>query len=81
VISAVELPTSALSIVAVFPSDQLAPLLIMLIVGVDEPSVTTSTIVPEDEPPVTLTPLYVPGVPPVPPDIVPICEIPLDLDS
>ena len=39
-------------------------------VGVDEPSVVTSAVVPEDEPPVTATPLYVPGVPPVPPAIV-----------
>jgi len=54
----------------VLPSAQPVPLLIILIVGVDEPSITTSTIVPEDEPPVTDTFLYVPGVPPVPPVIV-----------
>ena len=77
-ISAVELPTFAFAIVAVFPSVQPEPLLIMLIVGVDEPSVMTSTTVPELEPPVTATFLNVPGVPPVPPAIPDTREIPFE---
>jgi len=53
----------------VLPSAQPEPLLIIVIVGVDEPSVTISAVAPVDEPPVTDTFLYVPGVPPVPPVI------------
>ena len=50
----------------------------MLIVGVDEPSVMTSTTVPELEPPVTATFLNVPGVSPVPPAIPDTREIPFE---
>ena len=69
VMLAVEAPTFAFAIVAVFPSAQPCPFLIIVMIGADEPSVITSTTVPVLEPPVTATFLNVPGVPPVPPAI------------
>jgi len=62
----------------VLPSAQPEPLLIIVIVGVDEPSVTISAVAPVDEPPVIDTFLNVPGVPPVPPVIDLICDIPFE---
>ena len=81
VISAVELPTSALSIVIVLPLANAEPAFTIVIEGADEPSVTTLNFAPEPEPPVPDTLLNVPGVPPVPPAIVSICVIPLDLHN
>ena len=68
----VEVPTSAFAIVIVLPFAKPEPAFIIVIDGVDEPSVTTLNIAPEPEPPVPETLLYVPGVPPVPPAIVSI---------
>ena len=77
-IAADGLPITLAAIVAVFPSDQPVPLLIILIVGVEEPSTITSAVAPEEEPPVIATFLYVPGVPPVPPAMPEIVEIPFE---
>ena len=77
----VEVPTSAFAIVIVLPFAKPEPAFIIVIDGVDEPSVTTLNTAPEPEPPVPETLLNVPGVPPVPPAIVSICVIPFDLHN
>ena len=65
-----ELPPAAGKVI-VLPTACPVPPLTSVIVGVDEPSVTTLIFVPVPEPfEPDWSRSYVPGVPPVPPDIV-----------